>query len=221
MPIYELIDDIVFPPVSEAEPDGLLAIGGDLSPARVLYALTQGIFPWFNGGEPILWWAPDPRFVLFPEKVKISKSLKQSSAKYTYHINKNFEAVITNCATVKRKGEPGTWITPEMKQCYMKLHELGYAASFESYIGDELVGGLYGVFLGSVFIGESMFHFKRDASKAAFGLLAQFCRDANVKVIDCQLQTPLLESLGGEFISREEYTEILTNFVESPFTEND
>jgi leucyl/phenylalanyl-tRNA--protein transferase len=221
MPIYELINDIVFPPVSEAEPDGLLAVGGDLSPARVLYALTKGIFPWFNEGDPILWWAPDPRFVVFPEKVKISKSLKQSSAKYTYRIGQNFEAVITNCANAKRKGDPGTWITDEMKQCYMKLFDLGYAVSFESYLGDELAGGLYGVFLEGVFIGESMFHIHRDASKAAFGLLAQFCRDNKVKVIDCQMHTPLLESLGGEFISREEYSEILTKFAVSPFEKND
>lgn len=220
MPIYELIDELVFPPISEAEPDGLLAIGGDLSPQRVLFALTIGIFPWFNEEEvDYLWWSPDPRFVVFPEKAKISKSLKHSCRKFTYKTNENFAAVISNCALSKRKDQPGTWISEEMIECYTSLHKYGYAMSFETYLGDELVGGLYGVDLGGVFIGESMFHKYTDASKAAFVLLVDYCKINDIKIIDCQLHTNLLESLGGEHISREKYSEFLVNFVKTPFQE--
>ncbi len=219
MPIYELIENIVFPHVDEAEPDGLLAIGGDLSPERVLYALTQGIFPWFSDGEPILWWSPDPRFVVFPTKAKISKSLRRSCRNFTYKIDANFRSVIENCATSQRNGQDGTWITEEMKSCYTKLFELGYAMSFEAYSGDELVGGLYGVNLGGLFIGESMFHTKTDAGKAAFVLLIEYCKQNNIEIIDCQLHTNLLESLGGENISRKDYSDYLTKFVKSPFKE--
>ncbi len=219
MPIYELIDNIVFPDVNEAEPDGLLAIGGDLSAERVLFALTQGIFPWFSDGEPILWWAPDPRFVVFPDKVKISKSLRKSCSKFTYKIDSDFKSVIENCAKQSRNGQDGTWITAEMCSSYKKLHDYGFAMSFEAYSEGILAGGLYGVNLGGVFIGESMFHLKTDASKAAFCLLTDYCKNNDVKVIDCQLHTKLLESLGGENISRIEYSGYLTKFVQSPFQE--
>jgi leucyl/phenylalanyl-tRNA--protein transferase len=217
MAIYELIENIAFPDIEEAEPDGLLAIGGDLSPERVLYALTLGIFPWFNEGDPILWWSPDPRFVVFPEKVKISKSLKQSCKKFSYNINQNFNKVIENCSTINRKGQQGTWITESMKDCYLKLHEFGYAMSFESYFNNELVGGLYGVNLGGVFIGESMFHKVPDAGKAAFILLTDYCMQNKIYLIDCQLETILLKSLGGENIPRKDYSKYLSNFVKSPF----
>jgi len=219
MPIYELIDNIVFPNIDEAEPDGLIAIGGDLSPERVLYALTIGIFPWFNEGEPILWWSPDPRFVVFPEKARISKSLRRSSKNFTYKIDSDFEGVIGNCASSLRNGQDGTWITEGMKAAYKRLFELGYAMSFETYSENELVGGLYGVNLGGVFIGESMFHKKTDAGKTAFMLLVDYCINNDIKIIDCQLHTGLLESLGGENISRKEYSEYLTKFVVSPFKE--
>lgn len=217
MAIYELIENIAFPEIEEAEPDGLLAIGGDLSPERVLYALTLGIFPWFNEGDPILWWSPDPRFVVFPEKVKISKSLKQSCKKFNYKINQNFHSVIENCSSINRKGQQGTWITESMKGCYSKLYEFGYAMSFESYFNNELVGGLYGVNLGGVFIGESMFHKTTDASKAAFVLLTDYCIQNKIYLIDCQLETSLLKSLGGENIPRKDYSKYLSNFVRSPF----
>jgi len=217
MAIYELIENIAFPDIEEAEPDGLLAIGGDLSPERVLYALTLGIFPWFNEGDPILWWSPDPRFVVFPENVKISKSLKHSCKRLKYKINQNFSSVIENCSSINRKGQQGTWITKSMKDCYSKLHEFGYAMSFETYLDDKLVGGLYGVNLGGVFIGESMFHKVNDAGKAAFVYLSDFCLNSNIQIIDCQLETNLLKSLGGENISRQKYSEYLSKFVKSPF----
>lgn len=219
MPIYELTDNIAFPDVEEAEPDGLLAIGGDLSAERVLYALTKGIFPWSGEGEPILWWAPDPRFVLFPEKTKISKSLSRSCSRFTYKIDEDFKSVIENCSKIPRAGQNGTWITNSMISCYQKLNEYGYAMSFEAYSDGVLAGGLYGVNLGEIFIGESMFHFKTDAGKAAFRLLAEYCIYYKIKLIDCQLHTDLLESLGGEKISRKEYSDYLTKFVKSPFME--
>lgn len=219
MPVYELIDNIVFPDVEEAEPNGLLAKGGDLSAERVLYALTKGIFPWFSEREPIYWWAPDPRFVLFPEKTKISKSLRRSCSRFTYKIDEDFKSVIENCAKVPRHGQKGTWITDSMISCYQKLNEYGYAISFEAYSDGVLAGGLYGVNLGGIFIGESMFHFKTDAGKAAFRLLVEYCIYYDIKLIDCQFHTDLLESLGGEYISRKEYSDYLTKFVKSPFVE--
>ncbi len=217
MPIYQLIKEIAFPPVDEAEPDGLLAIGGDLSPERVLYALTLGIFPWFNEDDPICWWAPDPRYVIFPEKAKVSKSLKAASKKFVSKINYDFCAVIKNCADTYRKGQPGTWITQNIIDCYTKLNNYGYAYSFESYYNDMLAGGLYGILIGKVFIGESMFHSVSNASKAAFMKLIDFCKKYDVRIIDCQFHTSHLESLGGEYISRKEYSEYLSKFVESPF----
>jgi leucyl/phenylalanyl-tRNA--protein transferase len=217
MTIYKLIKEIGFPPIEEAEPDGLLAVGGDLSPERVLYALSIGIFPWFSDDEPICWWSPDPRFVIFPKDAKISKSLLKTCSKYTFKINGNFYQVISKCANVSRPDQPGTWITEEIIQSYTKINEYGYAHSFETYYENQLVGGLYGVLLGKVFIGESMFHTKTDASKAAFKCLIDFCLDLDVQLIDCQFHTTHLESLGGVYISRDEYAKYLTKFVESPF----
>lgn len=219
MTIYRLIDEIIFPPLEEAEEDGLLAIGGDLSPVRVLYALSLGIFPWYGNDEPILWWSPDPRFVVFPQKIKISKSLRNSHKKFQHKINTNFEAVIKNCAIIKRKGETGTWITDEMIKCYTELHRAGYGYSFESYLNDELVGGLYGLKLGKVFIGESMFHKVTDASKSAFVMLKEFCLENDIKIIDCQIETELLRNFGGEHISRKEYIEYLIKYS-GFYTEN-
>lgn len=219
MAIYELIKPIVFPPVDEAEPDGLLAIGGDLSPERILYALTIGIFPWFNEGDPICWWSPDPRFIILPEKAKISKSLKKDHERFEIKINANFKNVISNCAKVPRKNQDGTWISKDIIDSYTKLHEYGYGYSFEAYYDKRLVGGLYGVLLGKVFIGESMFHVMSNASKVSFLELIEFCLKNDVKIIDCQFHTEHLQSLGGEYISRKEYLEYLVKFVKSPFIE--
>lgn len=212
MTIYRLIDKIIFPPVDEAEEDGLLAVGGDLSPLRVLHAFSRGIFPWYTNDSPILWWSPDPRFVVFPEKIKISKSLRRSHKKFQHKINSNFEAVIKNCANIKRKNVTETWITDEMIKCFLKLHRAGYAYSFESYLNDELVGGLYGVKLGKVFIGESLFHKVTDASKSAFVILKEFCLEKDIKIIDCQMESELLRNFGGEHISRKEYIKYLIKY---------
>lgn len=217
MAIYQLIPELVFPPIEEAEPDGLLAVGGDLSPERVLLALSLGIFPWFNESDYILWWSPDPRFVIFPEKAKISKSTRCSAKKYKSAINKDFYKVISACANTERPNQDGTWITDGMKNTYNILHEYGYAYSFETYYDQKLVGGLYGVFLGKIFIGESMFSLQSDASKVAFLSLIDYCLKNSIRIIDCQFHTNHLESLGGENITRKEYSEYLSKFVESPF----
>ncbi len=217
MSIYQLISELIFPPIEEAEKDGLLAVGGDLTPERVLLALSLGIFPWFDDSEYILWWSPDPRYVIFPHKAKISKSTKHSAKKYQIKINANFLSVIAACASTKRTCQDGTWITDGIQKAYNKLHDYGYAYSFETYRDDALVGGLYGVLLGKIFIGESMFSLKSDASKVAFMGLVDFCLKNDIKIIDCQFYTPHLESLGGEFISRKEYSDFLSKFVKSPF----
>ncbi len=168
MPVYQLIPEIVFPPVEEAESDGLLAVGGDLSPERVLYGLSIGIFPWFNECDYIMWWAPDPRFVIFPDKAKISKSLKKSYKKFELKINNDFRAVIKACAEAPREEQDGTWIVPGMINTYTILHENGFALSFETYFDGKLVGGLYGVRIGQIFIGESMFSIVTTSSMSTF-----------------------------------------------------
>ena len=207
--MYFLSQKIEFPDVSEASTDGLLAIGGDLSKERVLYAYSKGIFPWFQDEDPILWWSPDPRFVLFPEDLKVSKSMKQILKKKTFTVteNKAFNEVIENCSKAKRKGQHGTWITPEMIEVYIALHQLGYAKSVEVWQKDKLVGGLYGMDLNNgVFCGESMFAKVSNASKVGFITLVQ---NSNYKLIDCQLHTTHLESLGGKHISRDEFLKFL------------
>src|SRR2546428_8421064 len=175
MPIFQLTDELVFPHPLLADENGVLAIGGDLSPERLLLAYQNGIFPWFNEGEPIIWYAPNPRCVLHPKKTKISKSMNQElrSGKFRVSFNENFKAVIGNCQKVLRKDQPDTWITNEMFDAYVKMHELGFAHSVEVWQRDELVGGLYGINLGTVFFGESMFHKVSNASKVAFITLAQ------------------------------------------------
>ncbi|RSK41821.1 leucyl/phenylalanyl-tRNA--protein transferase [Mangrovimonas spongiae] len=200
---------IEFPEVSLATPEGLLAIGGDLSIDRLLLAYKSGIFPWFEDNQPILWWSPDPRFVLFPEKLKISKSLKQvmRNKGFQVTINKAFKDVIENCAAIKREGQLDTWITRDMITAYTKLHELGYAKSVEVWLDYELVGGLYGVDLGNgVFCGESMFSKVSNASKVGF---ATFIQNNNYKLIDCQVHTNHLERLGAENIDREVFLSYL------------
>lgn len=207
--MHYLTQDIKFPNVSQATKDGLLAIGGDLSAERLLYAYKNGIFPWFSEGEPILWWSPNPRFVLFPEKLKISKSMKQlfRNKDYTVTVNKAFKDVITACSKIKRTGQPDTWITQSMIEAYIKLHELGHATSVEVWKENNLVGGFYGVDLNNgMFCGESMFSKESNASKVAF---ITFIQNTNYKLIDCQVYTQHLESLGAESIYRDEFLKYL------------
>lgn len=208
--MHYLTQDIKFPDVTEASPDGLLAIGGDLSEARLIQAYKQGIFPWFNEGEPLLWWSPNPRFVLFPQKLKVSKSMKQvlKNKGYVITVNKDFRAVITECSKAKRDGQAGTWITNDMIEAYVKLHDLGYAKSVEVWDKDKLIGGFYGIDLNNgVFCGESMFAKISNASKVAF---ITFIQNTHYKLIDCQVYTNHLESLGAENISRDLFLEYLS-----------
>lgn len=207
--MFYLSDKLEFPDVSLATEDGLLAFGGDLSPERLLLAYRKGIFPWFNEEEPILWWSPDPRFVLFPENLKVSKSMRQvlRNKDFVVTINKDFQSVISECAKAKRYGQDSTWITDGMQEAYLKLHELGYAKSIEVWLDEELVGGLYGVDTGNgVFCGESMFSKVSNASKVGF---ISFIQNSNYKLIDCQVYTEHLESLGAEEISRVEFLNYL------------
>jgi len=206
-----LTNNMPFPDVSEASEEGLLALGGDLSVDRLLEAYRLGIFPWFSEEEPILWWSPDPRFVLFPEKLKVSKSMKQilRNADYEVTVNKDFKAVITACSLMKRAGQEGTWITNNMLEAYVQLHHLGYAKSVEVWKNERLVAGLYGIDLNNgVFCGESMFSKESNASKVGF---ITFIQNTNYKLIDCQVYTQHLESLGAEDMAREEFLKYLNN----------
>ncbi len=211
--MHFLTDKLWFPNPSVATLDGLLAIGGDLSVERLLLAYNSGIFPWFEDDQPIVWWSPDPRMVLFPEKFKISKSLRKTlnSGKVKITFNQNFTEVIKNCATVPRKGQAGTWITEEMQKAYIALHKAGHAISIEVWENDKLVGGLYGIDLPQkkVFCGESMFSFMNDASKVAFYHLSEYVKANNYKFIDCQIYNEHLESLGAEEVGRREFLGML------------
>lgn len=207
--MYFLNDKIEFPPLSESSVDGLLAIGGDLSSERLLYAYGKGIFPWFDAQEPILWWSPDPRFVIFPDELKVSKSMKRLQKKKPFKVtvNKEFDNVISECAKAKRPGQKGTWITDSMIGAYIKMHALGYAKSIEVWQDNELVGGLYGIDMGNgVFCGESMFAKVSNASKYGF---IEFVQNSDYKLIDCQLHTNHLESLGGRHIPRADFIKYL------------
>ncbi len=210
MPLFALDKELVFPPVHLAEPDGLLAMGGDLSPERLLLAYKNGIFPWYEG-EHILWWCPDPRFVLFPEELKVSKSIKTMLNKnqFEFTINKAFAQVIHHCKEIKRPGQQGTWITDEVEKAYCQMHELGYAHSAEVWKDGELVGGLYGIKLGKVFFGESMFSKASNASKYAFIKYVQQLTEEGIELIDCQVYTEYLESLGARMIDRHEFINLL------------
>ncbi|BFP41578.1 leucyl/phenylalanyl-tRNA--protein transferase [Flavobacteriaceae bacterium GF1] len=215
LPLYFLDDRLEFPPVENANADGLLAVGGDLSPERILLAYKNGIFPWFNDDDLILWWSPDPRMVLFPEKVRISKSMRKVMQGGTFRLTKNeaFDTVLDHCAKQKRKGQQGTWITKNMREAYLQLHQKGFAKSYEVWRDDELVGGLYGVDLGGVFCGESMFSKVSNASKYAFIKLAHELSQKGYALIDCQVHTKHLQSLGGEEIPREAFIGILERNV--------
>lgn len=209
-----------FPDVSRAllDPNGLLAIGGNLEPDCLLRAYRRGIFPWYEAGQPILWWSPDPRMVLFPQRVRISRSLRKGLRQQRYRVSfdRDFEGVIRACAE-PRSDEGGTWITSEMIEAYVRLHRLGYAHSAEAWEGDDLVGGVYGVAIGRVFFGESMFHRTRDASKHAFVRLVEWLAARDCAVIDCQMQTSHLLSLGAETITREAFVGLLAHCESSGF----
>lgn len=201
--------EIVFPDPSLADAEGLLAIGGDLSVERLLLAYRMGVFPWFNEDEPILWWSPDPRFVLFPNKLKVSKSMKQvlRNSDFEVTVNREFKQVIIECSRAKRHGQSGTWITNDMLEAYYQMHNMGYAKSVEVWLKGELVGGLYGIDLGNgVFCGESMFSKVSNASKVGF---ITFIQNTDYKLIDCQVYTSHLASLGAEDIPRERFLKYL------------
>jgi leucyl/phenylalanyl-tRNA--protein transferase len=214
MPLFALDKQLVFPPVHLSEPDGLLAVGGDLSADRLLLAYRSGIFPWYEG-QYILWWCPDPRFVLFPEQLKTSKSMKALLKRdaFEFTVNKAFRDVINYCKTVSRKEQDGTWISDEVKAAYNSLHQLGYAHSAEVWQDGKLVGGLYGVRLGKVFFGESMFSSVSNASKYAFIKYVDFLKSEGVELIDCQVYTEHLESLGATMIRRDEFISLLSKYI--------
>ncbi len=213
MSVFALDSTLWFPPVEEAMEDGLLAMGGDISVERLLLAYKRGIFPWYDGDTP-LWWSPDPRFVLFPEKLKVSKSMDSLIRKNTFRfsVNEAFPQVIKSCKELQRKGQDGTWITDELEAAVNALHQLRFAYSAETWLGDELVGGLYGIRMGKLFFGESMFSKVSNASKFAFICYVQQLKKEQVQLIDCQVYTEHLESLGAEMISRKDFITALQHY---------
>ncbi|RYY67833.1 MAG: leucyl/phenylalanyl-tRNA--protein transferase [Chitinophagaceae bacterium] len=213
--MHLLTNSLIFPSVEEADENGLLAIGGDLGAERLLLAYRSGIFPWFNEEDPICWWSPDPRFVLYPADIKISKSMQAIFRKniFEFKIDTAFEQVITQCQNTYRDGQDGTWITEEMKAAYINLHRQGYAHSAEAWWDGKLVGGLYGIRLGKVFFGESMFSHASNASKFAFINYVKQLHQEHVELIDCQLHTNHLESLGARMISRKHFKTLLEEHI--------
>ncbi len=218
MPIFSLDHRPVFPPPDLAEPEGLLAMGGDLSEERLLEAYRRGIFPWYSAGEPILWWSPPARAVFLPRDEHISSRLKRKLRGSTFELRVDtaFPQVVKGCASTRRSGEPGTWITGEMFQAYVALHESGYAHSFETWQNGELVGGLYGLSLGAAFFGESMFSNVSDASKAAFVQLCEWCWRQDFHFIDGQVPNENLEKLGARVMTREDYLNRLIQALNQP-----
>lgn len=216
MSVFQLSEEPVFPRPELADTDGLLAVGGGLSPQRLLNAYANGIFPWYSEGSPILWWSPDPRMVLFPKEFKRHKNLRRlvQSDKFSVTMNTDFTGVIKACSKTERKGQEGTWITPEMQKAYIRLHDLGFALSVECRQEGKLVGGLYGVALGKIFFGESMFHKVTDASKVALWYLVDFLLENDFKLIDVQQETQHLRSLGARLIPREVFLEILKENID-------
>ncbi len=214
MPVTFLSQELWFPPVEKANGEGLLALGGDLSRDRLLLAYRSGIFPWFNEDEPPLWWCPDPRFVLFPEKLYVSKSMKQllKRKSFTVTVNQAFEEVIHTCGR-SRYDREGTWITPSIESAYNELHQLGYAVSVEAWQEGKLAGGLYGIRMGPFFFGESMFSRVSNASKYAFISYVQQLQAEGVLLVDCQVYTPHLESLGAEMIPRSRFLQLLKDHL--------
>lgn len=216
--LYKMVvlnDKLVFPPVEMATPEGIIAIGGDLGMDRLLLAYRSGIFPWYSEGEPIVWWSPDPRFVLFPDKLRVTKSMQSvlNNGSFRFTINRAFSKVLQHCKTITRQGQEGTWITPAIEQAYTKLHDLGYAHSAEAWMNGELVGGLYGIRLGNVFFGESMFSKVSNASKFAFINYVRQLQKEKVTLIDCQVYTAHLESLGAKMIERNTFMTLLAENI--------
>lgn len=216
MPVFRLSNRIEFPPAYLARPDGLLAVGGDLSPHRLVMAYSMGIFPWYNQDEPILWWSPDPRMVLFPAEIKVSRSLSKQMRKNQFKITLDtaFERVIRACSDIRLNQNQGTWITEEMTEAYIALHRVGFAHSVEAWMGDRLAGGLYGVSLGDSFFGESMFAYESNASKVAFVTLAKSLGTRGFSMIDCQVKTDHLMSFGAREIDREEFLSRLQDSIQ-------
>jgi len=216
MPVFALSDRLSFPPPHLAIKEGLLAVGGDLSVERLLLAYRSGIFPWYAEGEPILWWSPDPRLVLYPDELRVSRSLRKVIKRKRFHItfDQDFEAVITGCAEAKRSYGEGTWITAAMKSAYIDLHRQGYARSVEAWQEDQLVGGLYGIAMGRAFFGESMFSRVSNASKVAFVTLVKTLRERRFVLIDCQVRTDHLIRFGGREVPRKVFLEQLGKAVD-------
>lgn len=214
MAVFALQHELKFPPVHAAEPDGLLAMGGDLSAERLLLAYKSGIFPWYDGEVP-LWWSPNPRFVLFPDQLRVSKSMQQLLKKeaFRFTINTRFSEVIHQCKHIRRNDQHGTWITNEVERAYTNLYTLGFAHSAEAWQGEQLVGGLYGIRMGKVFFGESMFSNISNASKYAFIKYVQLLQQEGVQLIDCQVYTSHLESLGATMIPRQQFIDTLARLI--------
>lgn len=214
MPVYALDQSLWFPPVEEANEDGLLAMGGDISVDRLLLAYKRGIFPWYEGDTP-LWWCPDPRFVLYPGELKISKSMEAVIKKgiFDFTTDTSFAEVIRSCKKLQRKGQEGTWITDELEWAFIELHKLGFAHSAEAWLDGELAGGLYGIKMGKLFFGESMFSLHNNASKFAFTQLIKELIKEDVFLVDCQVYTAHLESLGAKMIQRNHFKEILQKYI--------
>lgn len=206
--------------VALTEPNGLLAVGGDLSPERLIAAYRQGIFPWFSEGDPVLWWTPNPRAVLFPQAFHLSRSMRRVMAKqsFTLHVNRSFESVVRACAAPRAK-EAGTWISPDMMAAYTQLHQMSYAHSLEVYHQEQLIGGLYGVAMGRIFFGESMFSLAPNASKIALAALAWLGQQGHFDLIDCQVESDHLMSLGARNVSREVFENYLARAITVPMTE--
>ena len=218
MPVYQLSEDLAFPSPHLASKEGLLAVGGDLSRSRLLLAYSLGIFPWYSDGEPILWWSPDPRLVLYPDELKITRSLNKVIKKgaFTLTIDRAFDRVISECARVPREKQRGTWIVAEMVEAYCRLHASGFAHSVEAWADNRLAGGLYGVSLGRCFFGESMFTLVSNASKVAFVALVQYLQSLNFTLIDCQISTDHLIRFGAREISRTRYLRELEEGLKAP-----
>ena len=218
MPVYQLTDKLIFPPAALAEKDGLLAIGGDLSPERLLLAYSTGIFPWFSEGDPILWWSPSPRLIIFPDEFKIPKRLSRliRQKKFSVTLDKAFRQVISACATLDKRKEKGTWITRNMIEAYCQLHDMGYAHSVECWQEDTLAGGLYGISLGRVFFGESMFSRQPDSSKIALVSIVKKITEWDFDLIDCQMKTAHLMQFGAREIPGPEFQKLLAKSMSYP-----
>lgn len=218
MPIYRLSKEIAFPDPRLADPQGIIAVGGDLSPERLLLAYSVGIFPWYSKGQPIIWWSPEPRMILLPEEFHLGRSLQKELKRGSFEVkaDQKFSEVISRCSNKKRPGQRSTWITSEMKKAYETLHQLGFAHSFEAYQDGKLVGGLYGVSLGSAFFGESMFADAPDASKVAFAIAVKEMVSWGFDLIDCQVHTEHLARFGAKEVPREEFLTRLSASLEKP-----